>query len=131
MFVDASAVVAILARETDWKDLVLRIDAADRVVVSPVVVYESVLAVARIRAVPVDATTTAVVDFVGSIGAETMPIDAAVGRLALDAFARFGKGRHPASLNMGDCFAYACARSRDLALLAKGGDFARTDITLA
>jgi ribonuclease VapC len=131
MFVDASALVAILARETDWQDLVMRIDAADRVVVSPVVVDESVLAVARLRAVPVDAATMAVVDFVGIVRAETMPIDAAIGRLALDAFARFAKGRHAAALNMGDCFAYACARSRDLTLLAKGGDFARTDITLA
>ena len=49
-------------------------------------------------------------------------------RLALDAYARFGKGRHPARLNMGDCFAYACARSHGVPLLYKGDDFALTDI---
>jgi len=50
---------------------------------------------------------------------------------AADAFARFGKGRHAADLTMGDCFAYACARTRGVPLLFKGGDFAQTDITAA
>ncbi|MFM2041831.1 MAG: hypothetical protein RLY86_407 [Pseudomonadota bacterium] len=48
--------------------------------------------------------------------------------LALDAFTRFGKGRHPAGLNMGDCASYALAASRRLPLLFKGDDFSRTDI---
>ncbi len=48
--------------------------------------------------------------------------------LAADAYADFGKGKHPASLNMGDCFAYACAKSNDAALLFKGEDFSKTDI---
>lgn len=50
--------------------------------------------------------------------------------IALDAFRRFGKGRHPAALNFGDCFVYALARSLDLPLLCKGDDFARTDLRL-
>jgi ribonuclease VapC len=48
--------------------------------------------------------------------------------LALEAFDRFGKGRHPAGLNMGDCFAYACAHALGVPLLFKGDDFARTDL---
>ncbi|HET6195707.1 MAG TPA: type II toxin-antitoxin system VapC family toxin, partial [Acetobacteraceae bacterium] len=48
--------------------------------------------------------------------------------LATEAYAQFGKGRHPAALNMGDCFAYACARTNGARLLFKGRDFARTDI---
>ena len=48
--------------------------------------------------------------------------------LAADAYAQFGKGRHPAALNMGDCFAYACAKSNQAALLYKGADFAETDL---
>ncbi len=48
--------------------------------------------------------------------------------LATDAFRRFGKGRHPAGLNFGDCFAYALARATGQPLLFKGDDFARTDI---
>ncbi len=49
-------------------------------------------------------------------------------RIALDAYALYGKGRHPAKLNMGDCFAYACAKTNHARLLYKGDDFARTDL---
>jgi len=48
--------------------------------------------------------------------------------MAIDAFERFGKGRHPAALNFGDCFAYACARRFGVPLLYKGDDFPQTDI---
>jgi len=131
MFLDASAVVAILGRESDWAELVARIDAAVMVVVSPIVVYESVLAIARIRRVPIDSAQRSVDQFFLDVGAEIMPIDAAIGQAAVAVFARFGKGRHPAALNMGDCFAYACAHSRGLPLLCKGDDFSRTDAPLA
>ena len=48
--------------------------------------------------------------------------------IAVDAYARYGKGRHPAALNMGDCFAYACAKANRAKLLFKGDDFSKTDI---
>ena len=48
--------------------------------------------------------------------------------VALDAYQAYGKGRHPAGLNMGDCFAYACAKANGAKLLYKGDDFARTDL---
>jgi ribonuclease VapC len=51
--------------------------------------------------------------------------------IAVDAFRRFGRGRHPAALNIGDCFTYALAKATGEKLLFKGGDFARTDITAA
>ena len=51
--------------------------------------------------------------------------------LAFDAFIRFGKGRHPARLNFGDCISYALAKSLDAPLLFKGGDFALTDVKVA
>ncbi|CAN5295645.1 hypothetical protein BH09PSE1_BH09PSE1_29370 [soil metagenome] len=60
-----------------------------------------------------------------------MSIGASEHRLALEAFDRFGKGRHPAALNMGDCFAYACAKSLAVPLLYKGDDFAQTDVEAA
>ena len=60
-----------------------------------------------------------------------MPITVEIGRNALSAFERYGRGRHPAALNMGDCFAYACARQLDIPLLFKGDDFPLTDITIA
>lgn len=58
---------------------------------------------------------------------EIVPIDHTLARLAADGFTRFGKGRHPAGLNYGDCFAYALAESVGAPLLFKGMDFARTD----
>jgi ribonuclease VapC len=60
-----------------------------------------------------------------------IPVDHALARRAADAFARYGKGRHPAGLNFGDCFAYALAASLGAPLLFKGEDFARTDVARA
>ncbi len=58
-----------------------------------------------------------------------IPITPEIGRAALEAFERYGKGRdHPGQLNMGDCFAYACARALGVPVLYKGDDFARTDL---
>ncbi len=62
---------------------------------------------------------------------EIVPHDADLARIARDAFLRFGKGRHPARLNCGDCASYALASHRRIPLLFKGDDFARTDITVA
>lgn len=60
-----------------------------------------------------------------------VPVDHAMARVAESAFAQFGKGRHPAALNYGDCFAYALAKSLNAPLLFKGDDFSRTDIRAA
>lgn len=60
-----------------------------------------------------------------------VPVDLPLARLAADAFARFGKGRHAAGLNYGDCFSYALAQSLRAPLLFKGDDFARTDVAPA
>ena len=58
-------------------------------------------------------------------------VDRSIAEAAADAFARFGRGRHPAGLNYGDCFAYALAKSLNAPLLYKGDDFAMTDIASA
>ncbi len=62
---------------------------------------------------------------------EIVAHDAALALIAREAFLRFGKGRHPARLNFGDCAAYALAKANNLPLLFKGGDFAQTDIVSA
>ena len=62
---------------------------------------------------------------------EIVPHDRALARLARDASLRFGKGRHPAALNFGDCFSYALARKLTVPLLYKGDDFSQTDIAAA
>jgi ribonuclease VapC len=61
-------------------------------------------------------------------GVEFVPVDREQGSLARRAFSRFGKGRHPAGLNYGDCFAYALARHLGEPLLFKGDDFVKTDV---
>jgi ribonuclease VapC len=62
------------------------------------------------------------------LGLFEAPIDERVSRLAVECFERYGKGRHPAQLNFGDCLSYACAKAHAAALLFKGEDFARTDV---
>lgn len=66
-----------------------------------------------------------------TIEATVVPLDADQADIASAAWARFGRGRHPAALNFGDCFAYALARSQGAPLLFKGNDFAQTDIASA
>lgn len=62
---------------------------------------------------------------------EVVPIPPEAADLAIDDFERFGKGRDPAALNFGNCFAYACARHFRVPLLFKGEDFSQTDIEVA
>ncbi len=62
---------------------------------------------------------------------DVIPFTAEHAALARDAWRRYGKGRHPAGLNLGDCFSYALAKSRNEPLLFKGEDFARTDVKAA
>ena len=69
--------------------------------------------------------------FLEELSIRFVAMDEAAFEIAADAYARFGKGRHPAGLNMGDCFAYAVARAQGARLLFKGGDFGRTDIDVA
>jgi ribonuclease VapC len=128
MFVDASAIVAIVAPEDDGPMLAARLDRAERVRTSPVAIYEAVLAVARRREMSVADAAQAIDSFIVNSGAEIIPITAEIGSEAIRAFERYGRGRHPAALNMGDCFAYACARALAVPLLFKGDDFWQTDI---
>ena len=128
MFVDASAIVGSLAPEVDGPNLAARVTQADRLFTSPLAIYEAVLGLARSRNMAIDDAQTAVSDFLTDSRAE---ITEEVGRDAIRAFDRFGRGRHPARLNMGDCFAYACARSLAVPLLFKGDDFSQTDIAVA
>lgn len=73
-------------------------------------------------------TRQLVEDFLNGIGAEILPITHDTAVAAVEAFSRFGKGRHPAKLSFGDCFSYASARQAGMPLLYVGEDFAKTDI---
>jgi ribonuclease VapC len=68
-------------------------------------------------------------DFLDVAGIKLAPMDGATARLAVKAFADYGKGRgHPAQLNLADCFSYACAKAQGVPLLYKGKDFLHTDM---
>ena len=68
-------------------------------------------------------------DLMERTGIRVVAADSELARLALAGWLRFGRGRHPAGLNFGDCFSYALARQRGEALLFKGDDFGKTDVT--
>ena len=131
MFVDASAIVAILVEESDAASLTKRLEQAVAPCTSPIAIYEAVAGVARVRTVEIRTAETILDRFLDQARVRVVPITAEIGRGALTAFERYGRGRHPAALNMGDCFAYACARVLDMPLLFKGDDFPLTDITIA
>ena len=124
--VDTSAIVAILLREVDGPALRAAIADAARVLVSAVSVVE--LAAVSSRD---DALFRDLRDFLSEPYIDVTPVDAAQAAIAVEAYRRFGKGRHPAGLNLGDVFPYALACQRGLPLLFKGSDFARTDIRSA
>jgi ribonuclease VapC len=129
MFIDASALLAILLKEPDAQRFSREIENAERLYTSPVAIFEMVLAVVRERALPRLDAQRAVDRALQIAGVEVIPITGEIGNLALAAFEKFGKGRgHSARLNMGDCFAYACAKSLGVPLLYKGNDFAKTDL---
>jgi len=132
MFLDASAIVAILVREPEFEGLVDKLEAATMRLISPLARYEAVLAVGRLLQVPsLDATGQAVDRFLDLYDVKTVDVTPEIGNEALAAFVQFGKGRHKARLNMGDCFAYACAKQHRVPILCKGNDFRETDIKIA
>jgi len=130
MFLDASAMVAILVEESDAAALTKRLEQSEQPRTSPIAVYEAVAGVARVRSVTIRVAEVILDRFLEQAMVRIVPVTAEIGRGALSAFERYGRGRHPAALNMGDCFAYACARELDIPLLSKGDDFPLTDITI-
>jgi len=131
IFVDASAIISILDEEADASSLAVRLAGASSVFVSPMALYEAVTGLARKRVCPIDEAQEMVDDFMTATQAQVVEITAQIGRDAIQAFNTFGRGRHKAALNMGDCFAYACAKAQKVPLLFKGNDFPFTDIEIA
>ena len=123
--------VAIISDESDAAALTGRLQLAERRYTSAIAIYETTLGIARIRRGSIVAVRSLIDDFTTRLRIETIAVTEEIGRTALDTFDRFGRGRHPAQLNMGDCFAYACARALGVPLLFKGDDFPQTDIAAA
>lgn len=128
MFVDASAFCAILLGETEGPAIEQRIAMATGPMTSGIAIWETVRSLVRAKALEVAEAEAEVLIYVSAAGVAVFDIGLREASIALDAFSRFGKGRHPARLNMGDCFAYACAKTHGVPLLFKGDDFPLTDI---
>ena len=128
LFVDASALVAVVAGEPGGDALALRIQDDDDPLWSAMTEWETVTALCRSHGYPIDVARREVGDFATARPFRRVTIGDLESALALDAYQTYGKGRHPAALNMGDCFTYACAKANGAHLLYKGDDFARTDL---
>ena len=128
MIVDTSAIITVIAREPLSgavrdrlrQDAPLRMSAAT--VAELLIVADNRFG----RSLKGDAER-----FLVEAGVDVVPFGSEDARRAADAYAAFGKGNHPARLNMGDCFAYALAKTRDEPLLFKGDDFTHTDVRSA
>jgi len=128
MLIDASALTAMIAGEADAAALLARLERGRIRLTTPLALWETAVAVARILGLSIKESGRAVSEFVEIMKIDMVAVPATAGLLALETFDRYGKGRHPARLNMGDCFAYASARHYGQPLMYKGSDFARTDI---
>lgn len=125
MILDSSALVAILFAEPGYLDLVDRILEADRAGVGAPTLAETGLVFIGRRG---GRNAEAVARLIEELGVVVLPFGPAEWPIAVEAFRRFGRGRHPAALNFGDCLAYAVARSSRDTLLFVGTDFAKTDV---
>lgn len=120
--------VAIIAEEPERDQFVIDVVEHGPGLWSPMACWETVAALSRSRQMDVKQAREEAGLYAEQLGLTLVSIGARELELALDAYQQFGKGRHPAGLNMGDCFAYACARSHDARLLYKGDDFSKTDL---
>jgi len=129
MFVDASAIVAILTGEDEAELLAAALDRSETGITSPIAVWEAAASISRKTGGRAADELPGILDFLTMAGTVIEPVAMPETAAALDAFDRYGRGSgHPADLNMGDCFAYAFAATRRLPLLYKGKDFAATDL---
>jgi ribonuclease VapC len=128
MIIDTSAIIAIIGREPGHERLEQHLlDDPDPKIGAPTVVEAGMVMMSRWGA----RGHTLLARFLQYNNIKTIPFTEQHTELALDAFSRFGKGRHPAGLNMGDCLTYAVAADSGEPLLYVGNDFPRTDLKLA
>ncbi|MHB8763705.1 MAG: type II toxin-antitoxin system VapC family toxin [Deferrisomatales bacterium] len=126
MVLDTSALLAILQDEPERRAFNVAIEDADACrlstasLVEASIVIESRYGSAGLRDLDL---------LLGRAGVELVPVDEEQAQMARRAFSRFGRGRHPAGLNYGDCFSYALSRVLGEPLLFKGDDFGKTDVT--
>ncbi|HXA23868.1 MAG TPA: type II toxin-antitoxin system VapC family toxin [Acetobacteraceae bacterium] len=125
MVIDTSALVAVLLQERDADRVAQAIDAGSPRLLSAASLLEASIVIASRKG---EAGGRELDLLMYRAGIEVVAVDQNQAETARATWRRFGKGRHPAGLNYGDCFAYALARSSRLPLLFRGNDFSQTDI---
>jgi ribonuclease VapC len=127
MIIDSSAILAVIGRESGYERIVHQLAASPRTRIgAPTRLEAGIVLTARFG----PRGKTVLARFLQEDSIETVPFDDAHASSALDAYSRFGKGRHPAALNFGDCCTYATAAVAREPLLCIGDDFVRTDLLL-
>lgn len=126
--VDSSAIIAIALGEADADLFYAFLDQSSESVCSAVTFVECAMVLIGGRA---QLPLTDVADLFDKLRVKRLDVNGEQALLAANAFQAFGKGRHPAKLNFGDCFSYALAKSLNAPLLFKGDDFGQTDIVPA
>ncbi len=127
MIIDSSAIVATLLKEPSHLDVVKRLGAETGVAVgAPTLCETGIVLTSRLG----PAGKSLLARFVDEAGLVVVPFTEVHWPVAVDAFLRFGKGRHPAGLNFGDCLTYAVCRVLERPLLCIGDDFTQTDLPL-
>jgi ribonuclease VapC len=125
MVVDSSALIAILEKEAEAELLLRLMYAAEKIKISPVIYTEvSLVLYSRFG----DPGLVKLDELLAALAVEFIPFDKIQAQLACFAWQTYGKGRHPAKLNFGDCCSYALAKHLNLPLLFKGNDFIHTDV---
>jgi ribonuclease VapC len=128
VILDSSAVVAIMLREPGWEHLLARMRDAPRLGIgAPTLLEAGIVVSARVA----DDARGRLARLLIESGIVVLPVTDAHFGVAMEAWLRYGKGRHPAALNFGDCLAYATAVVAGEPLLCVGDDFPQTDCPLA
>lgn len=128
MVIDTSALVSILTDEPERADFIRAIERADHCSLSAANWVETSIVIGARYG---EAGLYHLDRLLTSARIETVAVDSDQAQIARNAYQRYGKGRHPAALNFGDCFSYALSSARAEPLLFKGNDFSQTDIVAA
>jgi ribonuclease VapC len=131
MFVDTSAVVAVILDEPEAVSIKKLIEWTAGSITSPMVRLEASIVIgAKLKIGPVEAEKL-FDKFIVQGEINVFPLTDEIGSLAVSAYQKFGKGRHPAKLNLADCFSYAVAKHLKVPILFVGNDFSKTDLKSA
>ncbi len=132
IFIDTSAIIAMLAGEPDAPSLAEKLETDSERICAGHVILEASMRLATLLDLTPTVADGLITRLLREAGIAIVPITEEIAHVSVAAFERYGKGRrHRASLNFGDCLSYACAKAHGARLLFKGGDFAHTDIAKA